>query len=129
MKKQLFTIILIASATMLIAQSKISDRLWEKIVEAQEKGASVEAMIFLADKYDIQSLDKQLKEQKATTHERAVMVNTELRQHARLTQDALVELLESKELTEVIQFKTFWITNAIFIEALPEFVIELADHP
>jgi len=129
MKKLHLTIILIATATLLMAQSKISENLWEKILEAQETGSSVETIIFLEGKYDILSLDKQLKEQKATPHERAVKVNTELRHHANLSQKSLVEILESKASTEVIQYKTFWITNAIFIDANPGIIIELAKHP
>jgi len=129
MKNLTLTILLITSSTLLFTQSKISYNLWEKISEAQEKGSTVEAIIFLEDKYDILSLDKQLKEQKATPHERAVLVNTELRQHAWLTQRSLVELLKSKASTEVFRYKTFWITNAIYIEANPEFIFELAEHP
>lgn len=129
MKKLLLTIFLISFAVFIRGQSKISDNLWAKIAEAQEKALTVESIIFLEDKYDTEMLNKHLKEQKATPHDRAVIVNTTLRQHANQTQRSLIELLESNRSGSIFQYHTFWVTNAIFIEASPDFIIELADHP
>jgi subtilisin family serine protease len=128
MKKPLLTLILIINAMICFSQSKISDALLEDFQQARSYGTTVEAMIYLADQFDTQALDKQLTQQKATCHERGVAVVTSLMEHAERTQADLVSYLESRIGTDVIRYQPFWITNSIFVEARPKALLDVAQH-
>ena len=128
MKTPLLTFILIINAMICFSQSKISDALLEDIQQARGSGKTVEAMIYLADQFDTQALDQQLTRQKATCHERGVAVVTALMEHAERTQAELISYLESRKGTDVIRYKTYWITNVLFVEAKPDALLDFAQH-
>ncbi len=128
MKTPFLTIFLILSAMLCLSQSKISDALLDEMQQARASGTTVEALIVLDDSFDIQALDAELTRQKATCHERGLAVVTALMEHAERTQAELVSYLESRKGTDVVRYQSFWIDNMILVEAMPQALLDIAQH-
>ncbi len=136
MKRKILTNILFCFILMLFtgvevhSQSKIDDQLIEKLSKSKNSTEFVEAIIVLSDHYNIRSLDRRLTDQKVTPHHRAVTVISELQTHADHTQQSLLKYLEEQSTEgKVRQIHPFWISNDIYIEALPKVILDLAGRP
>ena len=128
MKTTLLPLILILTALTGYSQGKISEALMDDIQQARGSGTTIEALIVLNDRFNTQALDLQLTRQKATCHERGVAVVTALMEHAERTQAELISYLESRKGADVIQYQSFWIDNIIFVDAMPEALLDIAQH-
>jgi len=130
MKKSLLTFAFITSLMIsgLFAAADISPRLSDALANAIETNTTVQALIVLQDQVDIIALDNQLYDTKASLKERAYTVITTLQAKADATQSGLLEYLSKKYEDEVIQFKSFWITNMVMVEAQPSILIEIAER-
>jgi subtilase family protein/flagellar hook capping protein FlgD/HYDIN/CFA65/VesB family protein/BACON domain-containing protein len=130
MKKYLLSIIFITSLLIsnLFAQAEITSRLSDALAEASKENSTVRTLVMLKDQVDINKLDKQLYETKATLEERAYIVITTLQEKANTTQSALIEYLDNKYTDEVAEYRSFWITNMVFVEAVPSVILEIAER-
>jgi len=130
MKKYLLSIVFVTSLLLsnLFAQAEITSRLSDALAEASKDNSTVRSLVILKDQVDINSLDKQLYETKATLEERAYIVITTLQQKANTTQSALIEYLDNKYTDEVSEYRSFWITNMVFVDAVPTVILEMAER-
>ena len=130
MKKYLLSVLFITSLLFsnLFAQAEITTRLSDALAEASKSGDMVRSLIMLKDQVDIQTLNKQLYETEATLEERAYIVITTLQDKANATQGSLIEYLDNKYTDEVSEYRSYWITNMVFVEALPSVIMEIAER-
>ena len=130
MKKYLLSFIFVTSLMLsnLFAQAEITSRLSDALAEASKENSTVRTLAIFKDQVDIRSLDKQLYETKATLEERGYIVITTLQDKANSTQGALLEYLGSKYEDEVAEFRSFWITNMVFVEARAAVILEMAER-
>jgi len=128
MKTNFLTILVLLIVISGFSQGKISAALLAEIQKAQTSGTTVGAMIWLNDPFDTDALGEQLTRQNATAHERGVAVVSSLMEHAQRVQGELVSFLGSRISHGVIRYTPYWITNAIFVEATPDFLYELAQQ-
>ncbi|NUQ42537.1 MAG: S8 family serine peptidase, partial [Calditrichaceae bacterium] len=121
------SILLIAllSATA-FSQDKIAPPLLDAIDEAIRTNGTVHALVMLSDAVDIQTLDRQLYQQKVSVQDRAYIVITTLQQKALETQGPLLSYLASLPSTEVVKYQSFWVANMIAVEATPAVIMELS---
>lgn len=121
--------VLVLSGYQLHAQSKISDRLWSAMTTAQNDGATVRTMVILSEQVDVVGLDRQLTFSNATFRERGYSVITQLQQKARSAQAGVLRLLQAKSKEEVPKYESFWVINAIAVEATPNTIMEMNTLP
>jgi len=127
MKKFIFFLLsLFLVNSYLFAEAEISYSLSEAISQAQRSETTVKAIIVLKDQYDISTLNDYLYKTNVSIQERAFTVITSLQQHAARTQANLLNVLQSKSITDIPEYQNFWIANIVTIEAKPDILIELA---
>ena len=99
MKKYLLSIIFVTSLLFsnLFAQAEITSRLSDALAEANKDNSTVRTLAIFKDQVDINKLDQQLYDTKATLEERAYIVITTLQEKANTTQGALIEYLDKKD--------------------------------
>jgi subtilisin family serine protease len=92
-------------------------------------GETVDAIVFFKHQADIQSLNKQLKMERATLTERHYQVVTALQEAATLTQPSATAFLEQiKTQGLVTDYSFYWIVNAFHVTAYPEGIRALAER-
>jgi subtilisin family serine protease len=122
-------LLVLSSFSQLPAQEKISPRLNEELAIARKTRTTVKAVIVLQDQFDLTALEQQLTESKSNLQEKALRVITGLQRHAEQTQAGIIDFFESKNSQEVAEWQNFWIMNALALEARPEVILELSQHP
>jgi hypothetical protein len=104
----------------------VSERLEHELVRASAQGTTVRTLILLSDRVDIASLDRLLYEQSVPLQERAFTVITTLQEKAAQTQGPLLSFLASFDGASVREIRPYWITNLIYVEAVPSVIQEIA---
>ncbi len=104
----------------------ISTRLYNRLKMSSSQD-NIKILVLLKDRVDIQALDKNLYEINASAELRAKTVITALMQKAAVTQPPILNFL-SQRMTEgkVNEYKSYWITNYIWVDAKPEVIYEIA---
>ncbi|RMH73126.1 MAG: hypothetical protein D6675_03140, partial [Gemmatimonadetes bacterium] len=110
------------------ANAIISDQLQDELNTAGET-EFIEAIIFMVDQVDTKTLDRQLYKEQASPADRAYTVITALQDKANQTQNSLAAYLDAKTSAEVNQYKSYWIVNAVFVEAIPSVLSEISLDP
>nr|HQU71258.1 S8 family serine peptidase [Calditrichia bacterium] len=116
------------AAGTLLGQSKITPSLDDRIGAAMENGEMVEALVFLADQFDIRALDRQLYREKASPRERAYRVITALQSKAQETQPILMTFLENQAALGLEAVERYWIANILVIRANPALIYALSER-
>jgi subtilisin family serine protease len=138
--KKLITFLLTAHCLVLVAlalasqstiaqpDEKITGRLLDLINRSSDTDF-LPVIIVLQDQFPVADLDQQLYRQKSSLYERAYRVITELKQHASLTQPDLLNYLNSLDHAAFRDIQTFWITNAVALEARPAVIDDISGLP
>jgi len=88
---------------------------------------TVSALVYLADRVDVDALTQQLDQQKATRKVRHEVVVTSLQERAAATQGNLLAELKALEAQgQVSRFRAFWIANCIRVDATPAAIKAIA---
>lgn len=95
-------------------------------IQASPEDAVVPAVIELDNRLDMHALDRSLHNVSASRGDRAYTVITQLKAHAKSTQADILFYLRSRVGSGVRTYDPFWITNAIYVEATPEILVELS---
>ncbi len=126
LRLQLIFLMLIFTSLAFAQTDKYTNRLEERMRNAQPD-EYIRTIVVLNNRVDILELDQQLYSSGATPQERAYTVITKLKKKAQETQGSLVQYLSAKEaVDDVFEFQTFWVTNAIMVEAKPSVIEELS---
>lgn len=97
-------------------------------IQAQEEPAALPTLIVLNDQVDLDQLHEELRT--ATRQERHQRVIEACQHLAERTQRDLITHLEAKKAAGLVDgYRSYWITNAISVLALPEALLDLVDHP
>ncbi|RME59156.1 hypothetical protein D6779_04975, partial [Candidatus Parcubacteria bacterium] len=111
------------------AQPRITPRLQNRLTSGRE-GDFLPVIAVLHDQVDIAGLDQQLKISHASLAQRHRLIVEALQEKAESTQPDLLMFLEKlKNEGKVRSFRSFWIINAIALEAVPEVITQLARLP
>ncbi len=122
----LLMVLLLASTAW---PGQINDNLAE-YMQGLADGESVSALVMFKHQADIESLNKQLKQERATLAERNRRVLEALHEAASLTQPAMASYLEElKEQGLVEDYKMLWIANILSVTATKEGIEILAERP
>ncbi|MCX7878935.1 MAG: S8 family serine peptidase, partial [Ignavibacteria bacterium] len=106
----------------------ISGRLQNAIVSAKPEN-HIRFFVLLKDRVDIERLDEELYRINASPEFRAKTVITSLMQKASATQGPIVEYLKEQMQTgRVRNFQQYWISNFIWIEAVPSVIFDIASR-
>lgn len=123
----LLTIMLFGYSNTL-SQVEVSARLQKVLTESNGKDY-IKVLIYLRDQVNIEQLDAQLYLEKASPETRAYKVITALQEKAASTQGSLINYLEERFADRsVFEYKTFWISNFIQIEAKTNVIQELKNR-
>jgi hypothetical protein len=113
-----FFSLLFLSSVSLFAQTmdeyKVADYLQNVYTNSPDEVVPV--IIILENQYDIAALDRQLTQQRASLQERSLAVNTQLQNHALLTQADLLQWLENEPGVIDGSIRPVWIANAVFAD-------------
>ncbi|MCZ7586097.1 MAG: S8 family serine peptidase [Deltaproteobacteria bacterium] len=111
--------VLIAVGT---ANAATFDAALEDALNAARPGETINAYITLADRVDLSKLVREMDRRDLNRAQRHYLVVTELQDRAAETQGALLSSLNARLGTDVAYIKSFWIANAVAIEATPAFI-------
>lgn len=127
MKTKIFSLVTLwvlgwaLNATAAFVDQDLADRL-----ATANPNDQLKVLVVLASQLDLNRLSLTLDAQRVDRARRHFEVLTQARDLAEETQEPLVEMLEAgRERSEVISYKTFWITNAIAVQAKPDFIRRL----
>ncbi len=109
--------------------AQLSDQL-ESTLSARTSGEFVSVLVFLQDQVDVESLQRNYKLATFTRQASHKILMEQLRDFAGASQASLTEVLdEAKSRGEVRSYQTYWITNALQIEATKSFIETLRNRP
>lgn len=103
-------------------QHKISNRVLESMNARSNQAHTV--VVMLEEQVDLESLLDSFRINKVHVNERAIIVNNRLRQVASQTQPEVLSFLNTRQVKNI---KSWWIINAIGVEADSDLIYELAD--
>lgn len=103
-------------------QQKISPRVLEAMHARSSQTHTI--VVMLEEQVDLESLLDSFRINKVKVEERAIIVNTKLRQVAAQSQSEVLSYLNSRQAKNV---KSWWIINAVGVEADSELIYDLAD--
>ena len=131
MKKFTFVLVFFIISGNLLAQftsAGFSERLYKRL-NMSGKNEYVKVLVLLKDRVDIDILDGYLYEINASAEYRAKTVISALMQKAALTQGSLLTYIADESINgNVLNYKSYWITNLIYVEAKPEIIYYLASR-
>ena len=104
--------------------SKVDDRLQDEM--AQNPIADIPIYILLADRVDVAAMDQEFYEQQATQLERIQQLVPALREKAIRSQTPLIAWMQLLPGVNPHSITTFWVTNAISLEANAEAIAMLS---
>lgn len=118
----LFIITLLSLGLQAQNQHKISGRLLEAMQSRSTQDHSV--VVMLEEQVDLESLLDSFRINKVNVSERAIIVNNRLRQLADKTQAEVLSFLNTRDVKNI---KSWWIINAVGVEAGSDLINELAN--
>ncbi|MBD3169965.1 MAG: S8 family serine peptidase [candidate division Zixibacteria bacterium] len=132
MKKWL--ILLAVSALMLGhlvgAQAASLDDGFNRILQTKQGEETVTAIVYMADRVDLEQLDNSLNNRRVNLRERHEIVVTALREKAYQTQQSFLGYLESqRQAGNVISYRSHWISNIVIVEAKANFFKDMPARP
>ncbi|MFC1889951.1 S8 family serine peptidase, partial [Thermodesulfobacteriota bacterium] len=102
---------------------------FEEYLQTLDAGTHVRAIIKMRDQISIPSLEAGFRYSGATMAERHATVITKLHDITRESQPAILGLLNgARGSGEVREFRSFWISNLVALEAVPAFLFALAER-
>jgi hypothetical protein len=101
----------------------------QELIDDQTQPAMISTLVHLPEQVDLRGITTVLDNANATMQVRHQVVVTELQAVAGATQGALVAHLEELLAQgRVDQYQTFWISNVIRVDAMPDEIIMLAER-
>ena len=85
--------------------------------------------IVLADRVDMETLDADLRSQRAKAGQRSAAVILALKEKAEQTQGRVLNVLQNSPYVLPATIRTSWLANAFFAGAKNELIVELSHHP
>ena len=115
--------------TGLLANAAVIHGSLQAELDRLASGDTVAAIVFFKHQADIESLDKQLKVERATLAERHYRVETALQEAATQAQPSMTAFLEQlKSQGLVTEYKFYWVVNAFHVTAYPAGIRALTER-
>jgi subtilisin family serine protease len=116
------------TAHSVIAELTIDDNLEAKMNEVGKDG-TVSALIYLDSSADIKALSDSISQNRLSFHDRHKLIVETLQNEANASQKSILKKIgELRTSGGIERVKTYWITNAIRIDATPSVILELSTH-
>ncbi len=130
MKRLSFTILaLILSCFVTSSVAGTLDSDLENRLNSISDDHSVSVLVYLSEQVDLNGISRQMDNRKATLRERHEVVVTSLQDIANQSQGDLINYLqEQSEAGNVTDFRAFWVTNCIYVEASKTLVERIAER-
>jgi subtilisin family serine protease len=102
----------------------------EEVFDQSQPGEVISTLVYLWDQADVASLRAQHNAEFTPPSRRNLEVVSLLQETAELTQAALHQELEQRQMFgEVASFEAYWIANIIRVDATEPVIREIAEHP
>ncbi|MCP4633377.1 MAG: S8 family serine peptidase [candidate division Zixibacteria bacterium] len=132
MKKSflLIYLILCASAAPVLTLAGDIDPNLESVLNSSSADENISVLVYLDDRVDLKAISEQIDIQKATLRYRHEIVVRALQEKAEQSQSEIIAYLSDlKEENKIDDFHSYWIANAVRVDAPANEIRNIANHP
>lgn len=128
MRTSLLSLALLLGATTLLGQSRVEERLREKLA-TMRSDEKIRVIVYMAEQVDLNALEQELSAKKAGKQQRHYEVVSRLRELAERSQRGIMqELAERAQRGEAEQLEQMWLANMILGNLSKQTILDLAQR-